>query len=347
MAYVWVQQWVALPVIVEEPMGDLAPDSGIGSGHLPADPSHDDSQISATQFHSSQQSSIPSRLGGNHSFGNQFSSIPSFQQRGDPHRIPSHHGQPSYNPQQLGQQEQQQPGSSFSMGAMAGALPDCSSGMAGSQFQSGQQPQSQRRLSGASTPAVVYQLQQNLQYQPATGASGFSNQGAYGGFGQSQYQNGYGQSQTQLPGFNLYPGGQPRLNTMQQQPPQYQQMSPQYYYYSAGGYSGQTPQSPFGAQFLGGFVRPGGPASAGVLSPTGRMPGFAESLTSQSSTADQGKQSDGKVAPLLLLTCLQAPNDKARNPPSARSLGAHHASRSSLDMLFGLAISLLGRASWI
>ena len=258
-------------------MGDAPPpDVGIGSGHLPADPSHDETQISTSKHSSTQHSSVPPRSGGHQPFYNQFPSLPSHQQRADSSRPPSHHGQHTY-PLQPGQH--QQPASSFNMGSMSGALPEYGSNAPGSQFQAGQQPQPQRRLSGASTPAVVYRLQQNLQYPQSATASGFGNPGGISSYGQTQYQSGYAQQLPQQHGgqqasFLPYGPGQPRLNTMPQQPPQFPQMSPQFYYFP-GNYNTHNPQSPYSNQFPGSFIR-GGHAGAGVFSPTGPAVGFGD-----------------------------------------------------------------------
>lgn len=269
MAYVWVQQWVALPVIVEEQqMGDVPPDAGIGpTSRLSAE---DEAQLSATQFQ--QGSQVRSRTpGANAPFHNQFSSLPSFQQRIEPTRIPSQQGFGSINPQS----GQQQHASPFNMTAMAGSLPDYGSGGANPAFQSPQpQQQDQRRLSGASTPAVVYQLQQSLQYPP--GPSNLTSPASFGNFPQSQYGSAFGQpSGGQQQSFGPYGSGQQRMPGMQQSVPSYTPLSPQQFYFAQGqqltNYPGQV------GQFPGAYGRPGQPSLSSLDT---RMPSYGEASLS-------------------------------------------------------------------
>ena len=234
MAYVWMQQWVALPLIVEELMGELPPDAGIGpTGRITSD---DEVQLSITQIpfqHSSQvQSGTPDA---NLSFHTQLFSAPSFPQRVDPSRPP---------PQQtLGSFGQHQHGSAFNMGAMTGTLPDYGAASPNLTMQSSQHQQMQRRVSGASTPAVVYQLQRNLQYSQLP--SSLANPTSYGNFPQNQYGGGaFGHQQS----FGLYGSSQQRIAGMQQPFPPYPQLSPQHYYFMQGqqptAFAGQMGQFP-------------------------------------------------------------------------------------------------------
>ncbi|KIW03343.1 hypothetical protein, variant [Verruconis gallopava] len=155
-------------------------------------------------------------MSGNTPFFSQLSAIPSVQQRMDSNRYPyAAGGNPGQQP------------SNFNMSAMSVALPDYSS-----QPQPNQnpqvQPQGQRRLSGASTPAVVYQMQQNLQY-PHQSNTTYGNQGGQTGFGQAQFPL-YGQLQSPHPGG--FSQVQPqRLGGLPQHFNGYSQISPQYYYY--------------------------------------------------------------------------------------------------------------------
>jgi hypothetical protein len=256
MAYVWVQQWVALPVIVEEQqMGDGQPDAGIGpTSRLSAE---DESHLSATQFQQGSQIQ-PRTPGTNAPFHTQFTSLQSFPQRVEPSRLPSHQGFGSMNPQP-GQQQQTSP---FNMNAIAGALPDYGSGASNPAFQSAQQQQPQRRLSGASTPAVVYQLQQSLQY--SQGAPGLTNPNTFGNFPQSQYGATFGQpSGNQQQSFGAYGSAQQRLPGMQQPLPSYPQISPQHYYMAQGQQLSNYPGQ--GAPFPGSYgARPAQPNLASL-----------------------------------------------------------------------------------
>lgn len=224
MAYVWVQQWVPLPVVVQGLMGDLSPDAGIGpTGGVTTE---NEVQLSNAQIplpHGSQLQSRPTDA--NPPFHTQFSSLPSLPQHVDPSRLPPQQGLGSFNPQG----GQHQHGSLFNMGAMANALPDYGATSPNLTMQSSQHQQ-MRRLSGASTPAVVYQLQRNFQYSQVA-----SNLTSYGNFPQSQYGDAFGQAQGghQL-SFRLYGSSPQRINNIQQPFPPYPQPSPQHYYFAQG-----------------------------------------------------------------------------------------------------------------
>lgn len=109
--------------------------------------------------------------------------------------------------------------SPFHMGAMGAALPDYSSTVPGPPAVQPPHP-SQRGISGASTSAVVYQLQQISQYPQA--AMGYSSQPAYGAaYNASQFSPSYpsfapGQQRTMAPvqmpqSFMQYPQTQPYM----------------------------------------------------------------------------------------------------------------------------------------
>lgn len=249
-------------------MGDGPPDAGIGpSGRLSA---ADEAQLSATQFH--QGSQIQSETPGtNAPFHTQFSSLPSFQQRLEPSRIPSQQGFGSLNPQS----GQQQHGSPFNMSAMAGALPEYGSGTTNPTLHPSQQQQHpQRRLSGASTPAVVYQLQQTLQYPQ--GASNLTSPTSFGSFPQSQYGGAFGQPLGgRQQSFGPYGSGQQRVGGMQQPFP-YPQLSPQQFYLAQGQQLSNYPGQ--GGQLPGAY--PGGPGQPGLSSLDTHMPSFGEASLS-------------------------------------------------------------------
>lgn len=215
MTYVWLQQWVALPIIVEEHMSDASHDSGLAhSGSFqqqyPPDNSHQGFLKPEGPFQ------VPQSMSGNAPFFSQYSALPNSQQRMDNSRYPYAAGGNS-----------SQAGSNFDMSAVAGALPGYSS--QSHTTQTGR-PQSsgQPRPSGASTPAMVYQMQQNLQYPHQSGTN-YGSQSGHGGFGHGQYA-GYGQSQGAQGGG--YPQvQQQRMGAMPQQYPGYSPISPQYYHF--------------------------------------------------------------------------------------------------------------------
>ena len=227
MAFVWVQQWIALPVVLEEQMGDLPP----GSVPQPLDIAtaglaHDEYQSSAFR---SPNSSTP--------FHSQLSAIPHGQGRPDI-RSPGHPTSPHYPSQDHG-------ASSLNMGVMAGALPDYATLDAG---QGGTQShqQSQRPLSGASTSALVYQLQQTLQ-MPGHASGQLPTQSPYNsGFAPGQYQQNFVPTQGAHTNYAHFHPNQQRMaspNTMQQAYQNFHQPSPYVYYPSAyGGPQGQFPQ---------------------------------------------------------------------------------------------------------
>jgi hypothetical protein len=238
MAFFWVQQWVALPIIVEESMGDVPQD--MGSGPLrpgPHEPVHDDSHSSA-QKHSSLPGPPPATSRSSSAgapFYSQYSTLPGQPQRvdsGPPHQLS--------NPYNSGV-GQTQPAHGFNMSAMGSALPEY--GLHASGNPQNQVPQfTGQRISGASTPAVVYQLQQNLQY-PHQGSGPFLNPGTFGGYA-PQYQGYHQPPSPQFAGYPQYGPGQQRTGMVTQQFTPYPQVSQQYYYPGTLGTHGQQ---------LGGF----------------------------------------------------------------------------------------------
>ncbi|KAL5408148.1 hypothetical protein PMIN04_011511 [Paraphaeosphaeria minitans] len=226
MAFVWVQQWFALPIGIEEPMGDLP----LGSGPQPLD-------ITATGIaHDGLESHPQNPLGvqaptGNTPFYSQLSSIPQSQLRRDL-RSPAHPSGPHY-PQDHG-------ATSLNMSAMAGSLPEYAS-IDGAQLQ-----HVQRQLSGASTSALVYQLQQNLQVHGPASSTLPVHSGYGPGFGPGQFQQTYIPAQGSSHSNYPFPSNQqrgPGPNPIQPPYPNYSQQS-HYLYYPA----------PYGTQhFVPGF----------------------------------------------------------------------------------------------
>jgi hypothetical protein len=234
MSFVWVQQWVALPIAIEGQMGDLPPDS---QSHVmdftAAGLQRDDQHVPqpSTSPYKAQDNSTP--------FYSQLSSISQGQYRPDQRSS----AQPAlYYP------SQQNESPAFKMGAMAGALPDYSSDTASLHHQTLQSIP--RSLSGASTSALVYQLGQNLQ-MPAHASGNLPVHPTYGsGYAANPYQQGFLPSQNASGG--VYPAYNPNqsrgANQMQNPYQQYSQTSQYMYYPSPYGNQGQYPA---------GYVAPG------------------------------------------------------------------------------------------
>jgi hypothetical protein len=210
MAFVWVQQWVALPVVYEGqgPMGDLPPGTRAQALDSAATGfARDGNQGLSTPSSKPQDNTTP--------FHSQLSAIPQNQLR--PDFRPSAHSTTQYLSQEHG-------ASPLNMSSMAGALPEYGSVDDASVNPQGSQS-IPRSLSGASTSAVVYQLGQNLQL-PAHAPGGMPNHPPYGNayvanpyqqqaFSQSSQHNAYpqfGANQSRMPtasmqaAYQNYPG---------------------------------------------------------------------------------------------------------------------------------------------
>ena len=106
----------------------------------------------------------------------------------------SHHPYASFFPQGA-------PNNVFGTGNLMSALPDYSRGSMGTQFQSHQaQQQNQRGSTAALTPAVVYQLQQNLQFAGQTTALLEGNQPTNHNVMHAQLRRGFSGAQNQHAG---------------------------------------------------------------------------------------------------------------------------------------------------
>lgn len=235
MSFVWVQQWFALPIVVEGQMGDLTPDPRSHTMDFTA------AGLVREDQHAPLPSSSPYKAQDNNTpFYSQLSSIPQGQARSD-HRSPA---QPtSYYPP-----SQQHETSAFKMGAMAGALPDYGSEITSLHHQASQSIP--RSLSGASTSALVYQLGQNMQ-MPAHAPGNMPVHPSYGsGYATSPYQQGFipPQQNGVYPTYNHTQSRLQGVSPMQNPYQQYPQ-TPQYMYYPA----------PYGAQgqFSTGYLAQG------------------------------------------------------------------------------------------
>lgn len=260
MSFVWVQQWFALPVVIEEQMGDLPPDSRSHTMDFNAAGLREDQHAPlASSPYMAQDNNTP--------FYSQLSSIQQGQQRTE-HRSPAQ--QTPYYP------SQQPDASAFKMGAMAGALPDYGSDTHQQASQS-----IPRSLSGASTSALVYQLGQNLQ-MPTHASGNMPVQASYGtGYAMSPYQQGYmPQQSAQNAVYPMYNPTQTRVQGVapMQNPYQSYPQPSQYMYYPAPyAAQGQYP-SGFSAQGMQNQVMYGRRASL-VTAPSG-IPGQGVELSS-------------------------------------------------------------------
>ncbi|KAF1982384.1 hypothetical protein K402DRAFT_415010 [Aulographum hederae CBS 113979] len=171
-------------------------------------------------------------------FSSQYGTIPQIQTN-DPQRYGHPQSAAQYAPSPGGG------GGAFNMTGMSGALPDYSGSSMGHHPQQ-QQQQPPRVLSGASTPAVVYQLQQNLQF-PGAGANYASQAGPACGYGQPSYPTQYAQGAQSPYGAAFSPGG-PRSGGGMQQSFSYGQQAQQYYYYPPA-FPGQAQPGQAGQQF--------------------------------------------------------------------------------------------------
>jgi hypothetical protein len=218
MAFVWVQQWIALPVVVEEQMGDIPPGPGPQSLDITATGLARDEH----QNTSNPTMSLKSP-GSNTPFYSQLSAIPQAQLRPDL-RSPTHQQSPHYPTQDHG-------AASMNMSTMASALPDYASVNTAHGNPSMLQ-HDQRQLSGASTSALVYQLQQNMQVPGSASGSLPAHYGS--GFNAGQFQQSFVPAQaSQHPSYPQYPTGQARIAAPGPMQPPYQnfQQHLQYLYY--------------------------------------------------------------------------------------------------------------------
>lgn len=241
MQCLWVQRWLALPVLVKEQMGDQQIDAAAANT---VDNSQENSHLPFSKP-SPQPSPGAVYTGGLAApFYSQYSSLPAHQQQMN---TPRYNQQPAINQYAQGG-SQSQPGVGFDMSGMAASLPNYGA----SSFPQQQYQQDQRRPSGSSTPAVVYHLQQNVQYHP--GGPSFANTAPFPGYGSVQYASyATGQISPNMP-YSPYGTAHPRQAAGPAQYPQFpQQTSPQYYYYPTGygptspaQFQNQTGQMPFG-----------------------------------------------------------------------------------------------------
>jgi hypothetical protein len=230
MAFFWVQQWVALPVIYEGPMGDLPPgsrpqalDNAAAGFARDGNPSLSSSTLSP---YKSPDNSTP--------FYSQLSGIPENQLR--PDYRSSTHTTTQYPTGDHGT-------SPLNMASMTGALPEYGSMDVVSATQQGSQAVP-RSLSGASASAVVYQLGQNLQ-MPGQVPGSMPSRHQYGTtYATGPYQQQAFAQGSQHASYPPFAANQPRMpaNTMQMGFQNYP--GPPHYMYYAGPYGHQGQYNP-------------------------------------------------------------------------------------------------------
>ncbi|KAF2474816.1 uncharacterized protein BDR25DRAFT_280389 [Lindgomyces ingoldianus] len=233
MAFVWVQQWIALPVVYEDQMGDLPS----GSVSLPLDTTAASLAHDEHQYLTSASAPTLRSPSDNAPFYSQLSSITQGQVPPDL-RSPAHLG----NPQYLMQNQDTSP---LNMGSMMSGLPGYPS-MESVHDNPQTHQQIPRSLSGASSSTLVYQLQQNTQ-MPNHGSGSVLVHSSYGpGFGQSQFQQNFVPAQApQHATYAPFHGNQQRLGSSNPIQTPYQNFhppSPYLYYPTSYGPQGQFPQ---------------------------------------------------------------------------------------------------------
>lgn len=232
MAYIWVQQWVALPVVHEGQMGDLPP----GSRPQGLD-------ITATGFaRDGNQGLALSSLSplkspdNNAPFYSQLSALP--QQPPRPDFRSSANPSTQYTSQEHG-------ASLLNMASMVGALPDY--GSVEDTSLNLTQHSVPRSLAGTSTSAMTYQSGQSI-LTTAHATGGLPGQSSYGaGYATGSYPQAFVPSQVSQHAVYPHYANQPRMpgGSSMHVPYQNYQQASQYMYYAA----------PYGAQgqFAHGF----------------------------------------------------------------------------------------------
>ena len=173
MAYYWVQQWFALPLIPENPMGD-EPSGGISPLTQSSKIQYRQTENQTTDRSRPEEGHQgpwiePNPLPSAGPFHSQVTSLQSAQS-------PSHHFQHQFSPLS----SQNAPGRVYGTGNTTGVIPEyAASSMNGrSELQQPQQLD-HRRSSGSLTPAIVYQLQQNVQFAGQAGSTSIGGSQPY------------------------------------------------------------------------------------------------------------------------------------------------------------------------
>jgi hypothetical protein len=276
MAFVWMQQWIALPIIVEEQMGDIPTDTGF----QPLEPSRTDTsqdeiRTLAKVAPGGANNPSPSELrspSNNAPFYSQLSSIPQPQPRLAIPRASNQQGNTFYDVSP----GQELSTSSFNTGAVIGALSDYPSVVSGESI-----PQAHKQgsgaLSGASTSALIYQPQQIFHFRRHSPSS-YQGQSPYSPTsGQGQYPTNFVTSQSaQQTAYQQFNPNQRRSaspSPLQPLYPSFQQQPSQYLYYT----SPYSPQVQFTQNFPAQVPQQPTPYNRRSSLPSAQVPVIAQS----------------------------------------------------------------------
>jgi hypothetical protein len=282
MSFIWIQQWVPLPVIYSGAMGDLP------SGSRPQAMEHTATGFArdGNQSHAASSASPYKTPDTNTPFFSQLSAIPHNQLRPD-YRSPSH-SSAQFTPKDFA-------ASSLNMASMAGALPDYTS-------------LDDASLSGPSSSAVAYPPGQSLQMpaHPPNGIPGYSSYGnAYAPGPYQQQSFGPGSQHNAYPPFGT---NQPRT---QMQPAFQNYVQPSQYMYYPAPYAAQ-------GQYNLGYAAQGAQNHV-MYEPRGSMAGASAGLTS-SHNMDYSHH-DGAFGGARMGSAEQAAMGSTFNAPYARGQG--------------------------
>ncbi|OCK95465.1 uncharacterized protein K441DRAFT_658912 [Cenococcum geophilum 1.58] len=217
-------------------MGDIPTDTGFQPLESSStDTSQDEIRTSAKVAPGGANNPSPSELrspSNNAPFYSQFSSIPQPQPRLAIPRASNQQGNTFYDVSP----GQELSTSSFNMGAVIGALPEYPSVVSGESIPQAHK-QDSRALSGASTSALVYQLQQISQF-PGHSQGSYQGQSPYSPTSrQGQYPTNFVASQSaQQTAYQQFNPNQQRSaspNPLQPLYPSFQQQPLQYLYYTS------------------------------------------------------------------------------------------------------------------
>ncbi|KAF1915013.1 YT521-B-like domain-containing protein [Ampelomyces quisqualis] len=249
MAFFWVQQWVALPVIYEGPMGEIPPH--------PRPQALDSSAV--TGFARDGTTNLPASNVSPYKITD--NSTPLYSQLSAPsqnHLRPDHRSPAHATPQPSSQEHGTSP---LNMGPMAGALPVY--GTIDNASATAHAPQSiPRSLPGAPASAVAYQLGQTFQ-MPGQAPGNISSHHQYG----SAYAAGLYQQQAYLQGtqqsYSQFVGNRSRMPATELQTGYQHFPGPSQYMYYSAPYGHQPQYNPgFPAQGQAMYDRRGSIASA-------------------------------------------------------------------------------------
>ena len=257
-------------------MGDIPTDTGFQPlEYSRTDASQDGIRASAKVASRGANNPSPSELrspSNNAPSYSQLSSIPQSQPRLDIPRASNQQVDTFYGVSK----SQELSASHFNMGAVVGALPEYPSVVLGQSIPQTHQ-QGSRVLSGASTSALIYQLQQTSQF-PGHSLSSYQGQSPYSPtFGQGQYPTNFiaSQSAQQTAYQQSNPNQQRSAGPSPLQPlyPSFQQQPSQYLYYT----SPYGPQGQFTQNFPAQVPQQPKPYNRRISLPSAQVPVIVQS----------------------------------------------------------------------